>query len=331
MRRRQTVEGLITIAVLVIAWPVLSLAHVPYVQSLAALIAIYYLLAVSLNVIMGYTDLISFGQAAFFGVGAYSAVLTATHLGAGLLGGVLVGVVLSAVLALVVSSVSRTLSGVYFALATMAAAEIVHIVILNWVDLTRGPLGLSLKGADRVLVPGVPLSGDAVFQLIMGVSIVVTIGIFLFVRSDTGVRTIGVRENAALSASIGIVPTRQRAIAFLISGVVASVGGALYAFNYGILTPAVSSLTYSALALLMVIFGGKGTILGPLVGAAVFVVLPEAIGLQGALGQVAFAVVLLIVVLLLPRGVVGSIATHGGGVGGAIGMIRARTARKKEA
>lgn len=331
MRRRQGIETLITAGALALAWPILALVGNRYGMSLAVLIVIYYLLATSLNVIMGFSDMISFGQAAFFGIGAYSATLTATYLGAGLLGGMLVGILLSAILALIVSLVSRALSGVYFALGTMAAAEIVHIVILNWVDFTRGPLGFSLKAADRELVPGILLQPQMMFHIILAVGVLVTLGIGLFVRSDMGLRSIGVRENAGLSASIGIIPARQRAIAFLISGVIASVGGSLYAFNYGILTPALAALWYSALALLMVIFGGKGTILGPLVGAAVFVLLPEFIGVEGTLGQVVFALVLLLVVLLLPRGIVGSIGARGGSVGGIIEWVQRRLNERRGA
>lgn len=325
MKRRQTVEGIVTIGLILVAWPLLAFSAMPYARSLAVLILIYYLLASSLNAVMGYTDLISFGQAAFFGIGAYAAVLSATYLGVGLLGGALIGIAISSVLALIVSSVSRALSGVYFALATMAAAEIVHIIILNWVDLTRGPLGLSLRGADRVLVPGVRITPDGLFHLIVVVAVVVTIAFVWFVRSDVGVRTIGVRENADLAASIGVVPARQRTIAFLVSGAIAAIGGALYAFSYGILTPSVAGLHYSALALLIVIFGGRGTILGPLIGAMVFVLLPESIGLEGALGEVAFAVVLLVVVLLLPNGIVGSIGDRTGGL-----LRRLRRARSHE-
>lgn len=331
MRRRQGIETLITVGALGALWIVTATLGNRFGMSIAVLIVLYYLLATSLNVIMGFTDLISFGQSAFFGLGAYAAALTATHLGAGLLGGMAVGIVLSGVLALIVSSVSRALSGVYFALATMAAAEIVHIVLLNWVDFTRGPLGFSLKAADRVLVPGVLLTPQLMFTLVLGTGVIVTLVIGLFVRSDRGVRSIGVRENADLSASVGIVPARQRALAFLISGSIASVAGALYAFNYGILTPELSSLWYSALALLMVTFGGKGTILGPLVGAAVFVALPELIGLQGTLGQVVFALVLLLVVLLLPRGVVGSIGARGSSVGGIIEWVQRRRRRAGDA
>jgi branched-chain amino acid transport system permease protein len=325
------IESIITLAGFVLAWPLLSALNSDYGKSIAVLVTVYYLLAASLNMIMGFSDLISFGQAAFFAIGGYSAALTAVDLGAGLIAGAVIGIAVSCVFAFIVSTVSRALSGVYFALATMAAAQLVYLVILNAVGFTRGPLGLNLPAADKVLVPGVPLTGDSMFHITLAAGLVATVAISFFVRSGTGVRSIGVRENADLSASIGIVPARQRTISFLVAGVLASIGGSLYAFNYGVLTPSVGSLTYSALALLMVTFGGRGTILGPLIGAAVFVIVPDAIGLEGALGQVVFAIILLLVVLLLPRGVVGSIGMRGAAVGGIIGWIRSRSAKRKVA
>ena len=307
MRKRQGAESALTVAVIVGGWLWIAGSDASYVRSLASLVAIYYLLAFSLNIVMGFTDLISFGQAAFFGLGAYTTVIVAVELGAGLLGGMAVGIGLSVVVAIAVASASARLSGVYFALATLAAAEIIHIVVLNWIDLTRGPLGLNLPATARTLTGSVLVDRELVFSVVMAAALLATVGLFLFLRSDAGHRMVAVRENPDLAASIGIRPLRQRVVAFAASGAVASVAGSLYAFNYGILTPDVSALHYSALALLIVIFGGKGTILGPLVGAVAFVVIPEAIGLTGTMGEVVFAAILLVIVLVLPRGVVGSV------------------------
>jgi len=307
MRTRQSVESALTVVLIIGAWLWLGGSGATYYRSLTSLVAIYYLLAFSLNIVLGFTDLISFGQAAFFGVGAYASVIVAVELGAGLLGGMAVGVALSVVLALAVAGASARLSGVYFALATLAAAQMVYIVILNWVGLTRGPLGLSLPGTARTLAGSDQVDRELLFSVVMATALLATIGLFLFLRSDAGHRMVSVRENPDLAASIGVRPLQQRSLAFAASGAVASIGGSLYAFNYGILTPDVSALHYSALALLIVIFGGKGTILGPLIGAIAFVVIPEAIGLSGTLGEVAFAAVLLVIVLLLPKGVIGSV------------------------
>jgi branched-chain amino acid transport system permease protein len=296
----------ITLLCAVIAWIVLTGAP-SYIQSIAVLVGIYFLLSSSLNLVVGYTDLISFGQAAFFAIGAYVSALAAIYWHTGLLLGAVIGAVVAALFAAIVVSASRQLSGVYFALATMAAAEIVRIVLLNWTDFTRGPLGLSLPFGDKTLIPGVKITQSSFVSIVFAVVILATIAMWFLLRSDIGSRMISVRQNAALSASVGVSPSKYRFVAFCISGGIAAVAGSLYAFNYGILTPDLSGLHYSALALLMVIFGGRGTLLGPLIGAAVFVILPDLIDIQGALGEVLFAAVLFIVVLVMPRGVLGTI------------------------
>lgn len=302
----RTMKPLSMIAVITASWVLLASASA-YAQSLAVLVGIYFLLAHSLNIVIGYTDLISFGHAAFFAVGAYGASLAAVHWHTGLVVGALFGAALAALLAILVGLASVRLSGVYFALATLAAAEIVRIILLNWIPLTRGPLGLSIPLAEKTLIPGLPLTQGVFIHLVFGVAIVVVMGTWVLLRSDLGQRMIAVRENAKLAASIGVSPTKYRLIAFAVSGAVAAVAGSLFAFNYGIVTPTLSGLHYSSIALLMVIFGGRGTLLGPFIGAAVFVLLPDLIDVNGALGEVLFAVVLLAVVLLMPQGVIGTV------------------------
>lgn len=304
-RQLLTIPAVIVGAVIVY---VFAAGSAPYVQSLVVLIGIYYVFAASLNLVVGYTDLVSFGHAAYFAVGAYATALATIHWGTGLILGAVIGALLAATLAAIVALSSRQLSGVYFALATLAAAEIVRFIAMNWADFTRGPFGLSIPGSAKTLLPGVPLTSDSYLPIILILAALTLIGMWWLIRSDIGSRMISVRENPGLAASVGVSPFRYRLIAFVLAGAIAAVAGAVYSYNYGILTPDLSGLHYDSLALLMVMFGGRGRTLGPLVGAVVFVLLPQWIDVQGSLGELVFAAILFVVVLLVPGGVVGTIA-----------------------
>lgn len=307
LRSRRALMQLTCGVIAALAVCVGAFASTAYTQSLIVQIAIFAILSVSLNLVIGYTDLISFGHAGFFAIGGYVAAILAVDRGFSLLLGALAAVLSGVIFAGIVAAASLRLSGVYFALTTLGAAEIVRILSLNLVDLTRGPLGLNIPFQERQLIDGVPLTPELTLGVVLGGLALAVAVVWLVVRSDLGFRMVAVRENPELAASVGVRPLALRTTAFCISGAIAAIAGTLYAFYYGVVTPEIGSLHYTALPLLMVMFGGRGTLLGPILGAAVFILLPQWLGLDGAMGEVLFALILLAVVVALPRGVVGTI------------------------
>jgi branched-chain amino acid transport system permease protein len=294
--------GLGVLVVVVALLPVVGLSS--YQRSIVGLAGIYVLLAVGYNVVLGYAGVISLGHAGFFGLGAYTVgILVADH-GWPFLFAVPVALLLAAVVGAAVAVMSLRITGVHFAVATLAFAESLRLVAGNLADLTGGgegkPLPLTVD-----LLPGVPLVGDYTMTLLIWACVVVALYVVLRMTStSTGSALLAIRENETLARSIGISPLPYRIGAFLTGGMIAALAGGCYAVNVGIVVPETAGLKYTAFPLLMVMLGGRGTVWGPVLGALVFAVAPDLLGLPAEWNEIAFAALLLAVVLVMPRGVV---------------------------
>jgi branched-chain amino acid transport system permease protein len=281
-----------------------QLLNAPYDRSLMIQIGIYSLLVIGFNVMVGYVGVVSFGHAAFFAIGAYAAAILGGEHGWVMLTAIAAGVVLAIVASVLVGLASLRIGGVYFALATLAFAELVRICLVNIDSLTNGPQGM-IVAPGQELVPGVGIDGD--IQIYWLVWTAVCLALYLVHRvmaSSVGSTFLAVRENEPLAAAIGVHPLRAKLLALAIAGATASIAGACYAYFFGVVTPSVSGVNFSALALLMMIVGGRGTFWGPIVGALIFVLLPEWLGLEGTTNEIVFGAILLIVVIAMPSGVV---------------------------
>jgi branched-chain amino acid transport system permease protein len=281
----------------------------PYQRSLLSLMGIYALLAVSYNLIIGAAGVISFGHAGFFATGAYGAAILSVDAGWSMAAAITASMVVSALLGILVGLMSLRVGGVHFAVATLAFAEGLRLVATNAEGLTGGSNGKVVPPGVVELVPGLRLDGDlASYGLIWGALLLALYVVVRLTSTWVGSAFLAIRENEPLARAVGVSPLPYKLAAFAIGGTFASLAGAMYAYDYGIVTPAVSGLHYTALPLLMVMLGGRGTLTGPLVGAAAFALLPELLGLEGEWNEVVFGLVLLVVVLLLPRGVVPGLA-----------------------
>ena len=297
---RDLALGLVAVAVLA---TLLSSSYLLDVTTYGGVLAIFVL---GVAVTFGQLGFVSFGHAAFLGLGAYTAGLLVTHLGwnywAVLPLAVLPGLLLGALLGVV----SARLSGASFAIATLVVAELLTVVVMNWVDLTRGPMGL------MVMVPPLPLAGtlgwnaQQGYLFVVGAALVLSFVLLRNLRAGaTGRAWAAIREAPALAESLGIATARERVFNIALSGGLAALGGALLVPKVFVLAPALFGATHSATGILGVIVGGKATLLGPVLGGLLFAVLPEALRFLGELNFAAFALLLLLVVRVLPGGIVG--------------------------
>jgi branched-chain amino acid transport system permease protein len=291
------------VALLVVAIGGPSLVDTPYARSLLVLIGIYALLAISYDIIVGFAGVISFGHAGFFALGAYTLGLGTTRYGWSLVFCVAVAAVLGVLVSFVLGAISLRISGHYFAVSTLAFAEIFRLCLQNFDGLTRGPLGLLIPPGSIELVPGFVLEGDYQFHLLIWLSVVAAVYLVVRIkRSWLGWSFLALRENSELASSVGIFPLKIRLTAIAMSGALGTVAGVYYGAYYGVLTPEVSGAKYSVIVLVIVMLGGRGTVAGPLVGASVYVFLPELLGLQGAKNEVVFGLILIATLLVMPKG-----------------------------
>lgn len=250
-----------------------ALATVPFVGSTYLVgvfteIMIFAIFALSLGFLMGYPKLISLGHAAFFGGGAYAAGLTATSLGIpNVLATIPVAVVFATLLAVVIGVVSLRNTGIYFLMITLALAQMVFIIAQQWDAVTGGTDGLygvpypDLFGAfefDRTTFYFLVLLLAAASYFLLRV----------VVGSPFGQVLRGIGSNEQRMRAIGYNARYYKLAAFVLSGAVAGVAGGLWAHHTGLVAPVDANWTLSATALIMVIVGGSGTLIGPMLGAA---------------------------------------------------------------
>lgn len=268
-------------------------------------------IAIGLNITNGYLGLLNLAVAGQIGLGAYACALLTLQgipVPAALLGAAVAGAVGSAL----IFTVFGRLEGFFFGLSTLAAGEIIRLLLRNLETWTNGVRGL---GGYPTLAESPSMS----FWILLATVAILLTCTALAIRSPVGLVWRAIRENQMKAAAAGIRVQRQKLLAFTASGSIIALGGGYFALLAQYIDPAVSDLKMLVQAVLMVALGGLGTIIGPVVGATAITLLPEMLRVTNELRLIAYGIALIAVVLVMPRGVVGTL----------IHMKRARRLRKR--
>jgi branched-chain amino acid transport system permease protein len=267
-------------------------------------ILVWGIFAMSLDLLMGYTGMVSFGHSAFFGVGGYVAALLLAK-SPGLFTGLVVPAVAAALAALVIGLFSTRVSGVYFIMLTLAFSQMFYAITFqaSWLGAEDGivgvprpaPLGLHLGSPMRFHLYLVALVALAAFALAR------------VVRSPFGHVLRGIHDNESRMEAVGYTVERYKLIAFVVAGAIAGVAGALYAQLVGSITPDAFLWTTSGEALLMVIIGGTGTLGGAVLGAAAFILLQSLVSSYTERWMLILGLTFILFVLFAPGGIVGAL------------------------
>jgi branched-chain amino acid transport system permease protein len=279
----------------------------PFVLTIATQALIWALLAASWDLLSGYTGQVSFGHAGFFALGAYAAATLTKHVGLSPWGGVAAGALAAAMVGLLVGFPALRLQGHYLALVTLGFAEILRLCAQNWVSVTGGPFGIY----DYGTFPGLPV--DAVAQrrvtyLIVLAIVTASVGVMLAVceRTPASKAFRAIREDEVLAATLGINTTAYKLLAFGLSSGFAGVAGALYAYDILLVSPTVASPATTSVVIGMAVFGGVGTIWGPVGGALLLYWANEALRFVGVVyNLVMVGLVIMVFVIFVPRGLAG--------------------------
>lgn len=294
------VRFLIAFVVLAVAPFVLSLFHL----NLLSEILILAIFALSLNVLVGYTGLVSLGHAAFFGVGAYTAGLVAQNLSANLFVTVGLAILLSLLVAAIIGAFCMKVSGFYFLMLTLAFSQMIYSFIFQSTNLTGGSNGLS--GIPRPTIGWLQFSNSVlIFYLVLCVFMTTYIALRIVVKSPFGQVLIGIRENETRVKSMGYNTNFYKYIAFVLAGGLGGVAGSLYTYFNGFIAPSDVYWTMSGAVLIMVLIGGAGTMLGPVLGAALIVALETVVSTYTNLWMLFVGIVFIIFVIFFPKGIVG--------------------------
>ena len=280
-----------------------------YLLALGVSFAMFSVLSCGLNLVYGYTGLLSFAQVAFFGIGGYTAALLVTERGWSLWTGAAAGGVLAAAAGLVIGYSSLRLSRHAFAIVSLTFALLCAIIARDWVTLTRGPMGIPGLPVPVLELPGGlrwRLAGPVdFFYLMLGYAALAHAAIWLVVTSRIGRAMRAIKLNEPLAQSQGIDPLRYRLLAIGLSALLAGGIGGLFVFYLTIVDPSVFDFYYTETMLIMVILGGPGSFWSVLAASAVLTALPDLLRFTTDLRMVLYGVVLIAAMLLFPGGVGG--------------------------
>jgi len=247
---------------------------VNYVLYVASLVGIYAILTVSLNLVLGYTGILSVAHAAFMGIGAYATALLLTGWGFNFFLTLPVGLAVAGVVGAVLAAATLRLRGDYYIIGSFGFQVIAFNILLNWIGLTKGPFGI--RNIPRPAALGVAFADPLRFTVLTLVFLAGTLWVARRVaESPYGKVLRAIREDEAGVASIGKNVRRYKIVIFTVSAMLASVGGALYACLISYVDPFAFTVHESIFLQALVIIGGAGNVYGSVVGAAVLIVIPE--------------------------------------------------------
>ncbi|HGJ7082400.1 TPA: branched-chain amino acid ABC transporter permease [Streptococcus pneumoniae] len=271
---------------------VLNLFYVQILQQ----IGINIILAVGLNLIVGFSGQFSLGHAGFMAIGAYAAAIIGSKsptYGA-FFGAMLVGALLSGAVALLVGIPTLRLKGDYLAVATLGVSEIIRIFIINGGSLTNGAAGIL----------GIP--NFTTWQMVYFFVVITTIATLNFLRSPIGRSTLSVREDEIAAESVGVNTTKIKIIAFVFGAITASIAGSLQAGFIGSVIPKDYTFINSINVLIIVVFGGLGSITGAIVSAIVLGILNMLLQDVASVRMIIYALALVLVMIFRPGGLLGT-------------------------
>jgi len=282
-----------------------------YIFHILTMINIYLILSLSLNILVGYTGLLSICHAAFYGIGAYISAVLVTKLGINLFFALPIAVIGTMVLSLPVSIPSVRLKGDYFILTTFAFQIIVFDVLYNWVSLTKGPYGIS--GIPSPSFFGYLITGPVkyfFFSLIISILCFVFINIVL--KAPFGQVLKAIREDETLAQALGKNVTKFKIQAFAVASGLAAISGVLFAHYVSYIDPTSFTLDESIFLLSIVLIGGPGNIKGPIFGTFLLLIIPEILRFLGIpdtiapnIRQMIYGLLLIIFMYFRPQGVAG--------------------------
>lgn len=300
--RRALAIGMVGVVALVI-YPLLV---ADYQRSLVTELLIFAIVAMSLDLLLGYTGLMSLGHAGFFGLGAYVVIVLGALFGLNAWVGVALGIAAAALAALVIGYFCVRASGIPFLMLTLAFSQLIYSVALKWRDVTGGSDGIGL--ALKPSVFGFSLSNSLTMYFVALFFLVLCfLGLRRLVSSPLGRVFIGIRENEARMLAIGHATRRYKLASFSIGGAIAGLAGGLYAIFNGFISPDAVYWSASGDILIMVMLGGAGTLLGPVFGAAAFLLMKNLVSTYSEHWLAIIGVIFVACVLFFPGGFWGTL------------------------
>lgn len=282
-----------------------------YLIHIAILVSIYAILGLSLNLVVGYTGLLSVTHAAFYGIGAYVTAILLTSYGMNFFLAVLISIVITAIISLLIGFVLSKFNDDYFALGSFGFNVIIYSVLLNWQSLTRGPLGI--PGIPQPSIFGFVFSENLSFLILSAVLTLLVYLVCQFITTSSFGRVLkAIREDEKAISVFGYRVLWYKLSIFVISAGIAAIAGSLFASYITFIDPSTFTLNESIFILAIIILGGLANNKGAVLGAVCLILLPEILRFVGfpdsvaaQMRQVVYGVILILLMLYRPQGLVG--------------------------
>jgi branched-chain amino acid transport system permease protein len=262
-----------------------------------------------LNLVVGYLGELSLGHSAYFGIGAYTSALISLKLGMSVWVGLALSGMISGLFGFLIGYPSLRLKGPYFAIVTLGFAMILKLVALNWMNLTNGPLGIAQIPAPEIFIPRLVQyslnSKIAYYYLILIFVFGLLFAVHRIIDSPVGKSFIAYRENEELAQSVGVNTFWFKLLAFIMGSILIGMSGSFYAHYVGFIDPEIFSWYYIVTPLNMLIIGGAGTIVGPVIGAFLFTLLPEYLRVASVHQMTIYGIILIVGIIFMPSGIYG--------------------------
>jgi len=282
-----------------------------YFFHIIILINIYIIIAISLNLIAGYTGIFSIAHAGFYGIGAYVVALMSVHFGTSFFVNLPCSILISGLVAAILAIPALRIHDDYLVIATFGFQMILFSIFNNWVSLTGGPLGI--PGIPKIQIFGLTIDSHFEYLIFTGLFAIAIYSIAKrLVGSPFGRVLKAIREDEIFAQSLGKNVTKYKILIFVIGGIMAAIAGALYAHYITFVDPTSFTILESIFMISIVIIGGAGRLAGSVLGAIVLIVIPELLrflGIPSAIAanmrQMIYGALLVLFIYLRPKGIIG--------------------------
>jgi branched-chain amino acid transport system permease protein len=276
------------------------------VLHVAVLCTLYVVLTLSLNLITGFCGQFSLGHAGFYGIGAYTAALLAVHYQSPFVLNLAAAALLAGASGFLIGLPTLRLGGIYLAMATLGFGEIIYLVLLNWLAVTRGPLGIPAIPGPAFLGVDLDTPGRQ-YYVGLALAALTALVVARLVNSRFGEAIQAIREDEIAAEAMGVPTTRLKVLTFTVSAAIAGVAGAFFAHYTSFISPSSFTLVESILVLSILVFGGMGSIEGSIAGAVLLTVAPEVFRFLAEYRMVIYGAILLGLIIFRPQGLLGGI------------------------
>jgi branched-chain amino acid transport system permease protein len=305
MSSRAGLISALVLVVLLIFTPEIA-PHINLAVSVCTEVILMAIAAMAVNLLIGYTGVLPFGNAAFFGLGAYGAGLTIQYWHVGFFSSIALGIVASLIGALLIGPFLLRRRGIYFALLMIAFGQVFYFIAYKFTDITGGEDGLNFT---RPMIEGTKIAphDETLYYIMLGFFVLIGIGFWLLVRSPFGRSLVAIKENETRARYLGLNTDRFIFVALLISAGMEGLAGACYGLSIMYMFPLLLDWHESGNIVLMVILGGSGTLFGPFIGSLIFVLGNDILSTAWKWWQIPLGALFVVCVLGFPKGILGTI------------------------